>query len=981
MLRIYKTRIIKLSILLAVVLAFILWFTLAGDEENFRYKYEGLSLDVNIEGITRENTYSAYLAAHEGAHDAASDVNIDINSYKTDDPTYAYPNAELNGIETLNKSDIYFEINVPEAGFYNIEMQYHALAARGVDIERCVYINGEIPFDGADSVAFTRMWTDAGEPRTDNQGNQIHPTQIESFGSQTAFFKDAMGYEREPYRFYFSEGAHTLRIHAASEPIVIQSLTLKAPKSAKTYAEYIESAPKIEETEAARKYSTTLQGEDAYLRSSPSLYAKYDRSSSATEPYDVYHTVLNMTGGEAWRSPGQWIEWKFSVPEDGYYNITLKARQNFARGVLSCRALYIDGEIPFKEMQEIAFEYDNEWNTVTLADKNGEKYRFFLKSGEHTLRLEATLGGMGDVLSDMSEHIYTLNAIYRKILVLTGATPDKYRDYKLHEVYPEYIKAMDVESRLLYKLVDDAVAVTGQKSDRTAVAQTLAVQLEEFYENPDQITKVFTNFKDNITALGTSMQEMSIIRLSIDKIVITGTDASAQSPTENAFTNLAHEVRSCIASYSVDYNALGDVYTGDDEDEAIEVWILTGRDQSTILKSMVDDSFTPQTGIKVNVMLVDPNALLNAVVAGNGPDVVVSTDSWNPVNYALRHAAEDVLQFEDAETVLEAFYPSAYRAFQFEGGLYALPETQLCSVLYYRKDILDEYELNIPKKNGEYDWESFTWDDFIGLLPTIQGANMAVGVPFPDIKAPDLATYYAMLYQNGGTIYNERGTQTTVSNEAGIKAFEMYTSLHKDYGLPVIFDFISRFRTGEMPMGIFDYTIFNTLAVSAPEIRGLWDIAMIPGTRRINENGEEYIDHSGHSQGTCCMMIATDDEQIKKNSWEFMKWWVSTESQVRFGREIESILGSSARYATANRAAIEQIAWSESQLDVIRSQMKWAVGFREVAGGYYTNRHLTNAVRKVYNEKTDQRETLTDYSRVINEEIQKKRAEFGLPPE
>jgi len=42
---------------------------------------------------------------------------------------------------------------------------------------------------------------------------------------------------------------------------------------------------------------------------------------------------------------------------------------------------------------------------------------------------------------------------------------------------------------------------------------------------------------------------------------------------------------------------------------------------------------------------------------------------------------------------------------------------------------------------------------------------------------------------------------------------------------------------------------------------------------------------------------------------------------VRFGREIEAVLGSSARYATANIAAIEQLSWSEAQLKVIREQM------------------------------------------------------------
>ena len=112
-----------------------------------------------------------------------------------------------------------------------------------------------------------------------------------------------------------------------------------------------------------------------------------------------------------------------------------------------------------------------------------------------------------------------------------------------------------------------------------------------------------------------------------------------------------------------------------------------------------------------------------------------------------------------------------------------------------------------------------------------------------------------------------------------------------------------------------------------------------------------------------------------------MKWWVSAESQVRFGREIESVLGASARYATANINAFRQLAWSAEQIDVLGEQREWAVGFREIAGGYYTQWHMINAVRKVINEKTDPRENLLDYTRMINEEIVKKRSEFGLPLE
>ena len=948
---------VKWVVLAAVVLALALWFILSSGNEDYRAKYENQPLDVTIEGIGRDNTYELYLAAHADARDASQDVAVDLTGFAGSDGV----EMRAEGLFMPNGSTTTWTANVPVAGYYNVRLHYLTTASRGVDLERTIEVNGVMPFDGADSMTFTRLWTNGGEVRKDNQGNEIRPSQVEVFDWQTGYCKDAMGYVTEPYRFYFNEGENTLTLIANSEPMM-----LTAPVSHPDYAAYVAAQPQTTNSQTVANFSATVQGEAAERRSSPSLYPRYDRSSPATVPYNVYQTVLNYIGGDAWRDAGQWIEWKVTVPEDGWYNITVKGRQNYSRGSLSSRALLIDGEVPFKDMEDITFTYDNSWVMKTLADDKGTPFRFYLTAGEHTLRLEATMGEMGPILARMEESIYRLNQMYRKVLVLTGVNPDTFRDYHINQVYPEVVEAMGIEYKLLYKLVDDTVAITGQKSDRIAVAQTLAVQLEEFYDDPDKITQVFTNFKDNITSLGTAMQALRECKLDVDEIIVCGENVKPAKRSEGFFAKMIHEITSMFASYTIDYDSLGDVYA---DGEAIQVWILTGRDQSTILKTMVDDTFTPATGIPVNVKLVDPGALLSAVVAGNGPDVVVSTDTWNPVNYALRHAVEDLTQFEDLDEVLTQYYPSAYAAFNFEGGVYALPETQLCNVLFYRTDILEEYGLRIPE----------TWEDLIEMLPTIQGANMAVGIPYPDITAPNLSTLYSMLYQNDGTIYDKDARVTTISEEPGVKAFEMYTSLYNDYGLPLIFDFVSRFRSGEMPMGIFDYTVFNTLTVSAPEIRGLWDIAVIPGTAKTDADGNRYVDHSGHSQGACCMMIAGGSEKVKKNCWEFMKWWTSTDSQVRFGREIESVLGSSARYATANLAAIDQLAWSENQLKVIHEQMNWAIGFREVAGGYYTTRHLTNAVRRVTNDKTDPRETLLEYARTINEEIVKKRTEFGLP--
>ena len=52
-------------------------------------------------------------------------------------------------------------------------------------------------------------------------------------------------------------------------------------------------------------------------------------------------------------------------------------------------------------------------------------------------------------------------------------------------------------------------------------------------------------------------------------------------------------------------------------------------------------------------------------------------------------------------------------------------------------------------------------------------------------------------------------------------------------------------------------------------------------------------------------MIASDDEDTKQRAWEFMKWWASSDTQVRFGREIEALLGSSARYANRKYKCVQ----------------------------------------------------------------------------
>ncbi len=977
----------KVLIFIAVIAAIAVICVLLSlrEVENFSDKYEGCDLSSDVIGLEKTGTYEGYLSKHSGVKDADTSVDIDIFSFEAESGAEVYENYEGADkcLFTDVGSKVTFKVNVKEEGFYYLYLEYFLPKSRGVAAERGIYINGELPFDDALSITFSRIWTDGGDVKVDNQGNEIRPTQVEVYDWQTAYFRDDRGYVSTPYKFFLNKGENEIMLSGENEPVIIKSLSLKPIYTEESYEEYIAKQTLTTDSEAAKYFLLTIQGEDSTLRSESSLYAKYDRSSPTTYPNSVTTTVLNYVGGETWKDNGQWIEWDFEVPEDGYYNICIKARQNYSRGSVSNRKIYIDGEIPFTELNEVSFAYKNDWESKTLSDDEGNAYNFYLTKGVHTIRIEATLGGLGEILSDLENSTYRLNQIYRKLLVYTGANPDKYRDYSIDKTYPEIIEAMDLESKRLYKLVDDMVAYSGQKADQIASAQTVAQQLERFVKKPQKITTEFTTFKDNITSLGTASLNMSSTKLDIDYLVISGTDVEIKKDKANFFTKLWHETKSFFASFFVDYNSVGDVYDEDDPEAEgiIKVWVLTGRDQGTILKSMVDDDFTPNSGIKVNVEIVDASALLNAVLAGRGPNVVLSVGADQPVNYALRNAAEDITQFEGWEEVLAQYSASSYEQYSLDGHVYAIPEQQTFNVMFYRSDILEELGLEVPN----------TWKDLIEMLPTIQGNNLSVGIPSAAgsssssaattaimSNSPDLSLYFSLMFQNGGDIYNEAGTKTTVDTEAGIKAFDDYVRYFNDYGLPTVYDFVSRFRSGEMPIGISAYSTYNTLMVSAPEIRGLWDFTIIPGTKKLDENGNTYVDHSDFITGNATMMIASDDETIKQNSWEFMKWWSAADTQVWFGREIEALLGSSARYATANRDAFSQLSWSTDDIAVLNEQWNWTKGIREVPGGYYTGRHISNAIRKVINDKDDTRETIIDYSIKIDEEITKKRKEFGL---
>lgn len=88
---------------------------------------------------------------------------------------------------------------------------------------------------------------------------------------------------------------------------------------------------------------------------------------------------------------GHWIEWKFTVPQEGRYRLIFR----YATGSENTRRrLEIDGAVPHPAAEAIAFPrtggYGNsatDWKYLTLQDEAGTDVTLPLDAGEHTLRM------------------------------------------------------------------------------------------------------------------------------------------------------------------------------------------------------------------------------------------------------------------------------------------------------------------------------------------------------------------------------------------------------------------------------------------------------------------------------------------------------------------------------------------------------------------------------------------------------------------
>lgn len=922
----------------------------------------------------RQTSYTNYVKKYTDA--ARPDKTVEVLGKDYDPASVTDAQITVTTVDGENdvmqwanqEGSVSWTVNIPETGVYNIKMIYEALESNTNDVEFSLLIDGESPYATASRITLSKRWINESEIKQDSRQNDIRPGQISTPCWQETPLEDIDGLFNEPLEFYMEAGEHTITFESEKAEFAVKSFTFYQYEAPAAY-----TAPSDSDLTQAQGQKITLEGETAAYKSSRTLYPTADKSSyltSSANGSSPTKTRYNTIGSGSWTQSTHTVTWEFNVDKAGYYKIGIRGRQDQMRGMYSNRRLYVNGEVPCLEANQIKFYYDTDWSITTPKSENGDDLYFYLQAGTNTISLEAVPGEIGEIMGDLDELVYNINSYYRQIRQITGPDPDEYNNYMIDTAIPSIVPDFKEYAKTLRDKKAEIEKLSSSGGTEAETLEKMAIVLDKCIKKPDLIPEMMSQIKDNITSVSSFVNQYREQPLEVDMIEVATSDQDFTSCDKSFFGSLGFGFKGFIGSFFEDYNALSD-----EDESAMECWVMLGRDNAEALQQLISSEYNPTAKTKINLKLVQ-GGIVEATFAGKGPDLALFMGGDFPIQLAARGVLTDLTTFSDFDEVKSRFADDATVLYQYNGGTYGLPCDQTFPMLFYRSDILSEYGID-PATDLN------TWDGLLNCLPTLQRNYLEVGLILPVMTSTGGTTqvsaitepgntFAMLLLQQGLNYYNEEQTKTTFDTQEAVNAFDTWTKFYTTYSFQQTYDAFTRFRTGDMPVVIQNYTFYNQLSVAAPEIKGCWGFQPVPGT--VQEDGT--INHAANSNGSGAIIFTKAADQ--EGAWDFIKWFTSTDAQVKYGNNIESILGTMGRYATANEEALQQLSWTTSEVNLLLDQLNSQVEIPIIPASYGVTRNVMNAFRAVVNDYDNARDTLFWYNKDINDEITRKLEDLGL---
>jgi len=204
----------------------------------------------------------------------------------------------------------------------------------------------------------------------------------------------------------------------------------------------------------------------------------------------------------------------------------------------------------------------------------------------------------------------------------------------------------------------------------------------------------------------------------------------------------------------------------------LSVW---GVEESSIVDPLIKGFNAVYPGVKVSYKKVDSalyeSSLVDALAAGNGPDVFVIDNTWVPKHYNKLYPVPEAML--TLQSFRELFPRIAEQDFAADGVIFSLPLYIDTLALFYNKDIFDNEGIVAPPRD---------WQEVINLIPRlraltslgrIERAAIALGGSKRSIDNM-LDIISTLMLQSGTEMVSDDFTQATFANAIGKEAFNFY---------------------------------------------------------------------------------------------------------------------------------------------------------------------------------------------------------------
>jgi len=883
---------------------------------------------------------------------------LDWANAKIDD---AAATVENGTVTVAPKQVLSFEVPVTEAGTYEMAVKFYPKDALYMDCLIDMNVNGTEYV-----AALPVLWADAySEYGTDRKGNQLVPEQLSITEPYLDVLDNYHDTNIDTLTFDWQAGTQTVTFSPESQKMVLVAFYVKKADTLPTYAEYM--AANAGKADATDTY--IVEAED-YKVKSDSFIRATSQKNAALYPYNTFEKLLNVLEGGAWRESGQKILWEFEVKQDGFYTLGLRYQQNSDTNKAVYRTVEIDGAVPFAEWQTVAFENtDTNKFANKVLDVNGEPAKVYLTAGTHTLAMEVTMGPLEEVYDGIVTLMEDINAFGMDIQKLTAGQVDQNRTWNMDYYMPNAVSDIEKFADRVDALYAKLEEISG---DSPSYADSLiysSESLRKLLKKPNQIpnkTDLISQGDNSATKyLGNVLSSLNSMPMSVDRFYV-GDTAELPAANANFFTSIAESVKSFVWSFTADAAEGSYTATGADKSTELTVWINRSVPYVQVLQQIIDADYNAVNGTSIQLSIMpSEQKLVLANATKTNPDVVLSAGVGTPFNFAVRGAAKNLLDYpEFLEFYNEHYNMQALVPCTFNGGVYGAAETQDFYVLFYRKDILETLGLTPPE----------TWDDVKYMMPTLLRYNMNFYIPLSVNAAyKGFSLTNPFITQNNASYVTEDGSAAAFDTDEYLDAMTEMTELYEIYGMnSAVPSFYNSFRYGEIPMGVATFGTYIQLQMAAPELAGKWGITLAPGTKQ--ENGEIY--RYQPAAGSACMVF--DNTTRPDEAWQFLKWWLGTETQVKYSYMMQSTYGTEYRWNTGNLSAFAQLSYSEEDKATILEQWKHQKEITYHPANYMIERQTSDVWNSVVVDHENLVEEIDRATLITNRELIRKLEEFGF---